>query len=285
MPDLPDYDLLRTSAPDSPEEPGGVGRPVLWLAVGLLVAAAAIAIYSWYSRKPAPATAAVKPSQATEQAIRPLGGDGDRIALPPLAETDPIVRELVRKISSHPNVIAWLATDGLIRNFTVVVANVVEGVTPARHLKNLKPSGSFRVVDRNGQTVVDPRSYARYDGIAAAAASIDPAGAARLYSTLKPRIEEAYAELGTQPASFDAALERAIIVLLRTPVVEGPIRVEPEGGVGYRYADARLEELTAAQKHLLRTGPANVQMIQSALRGWALALGIPSERLPPPPSG
>jgi len=182
-------------------------------------------------------------------------------------------------------VIAWLATDGLIRNFTVVVANVVEGVTPARHLKNLQPSGSFRVVDRNGQTVVDPRSYARYDGIAAAAASIDPAGAARLYSTLKPRIEEAYAELGSQPASFDAALERAIIALLRTPVVDGPVRVEPEGGVGYRYADARLEELTAAQKHLLRTGPANVRMIQSALRAWALALGIPPERLPPPPRG
>jgi hypothetical protein len=281
MPDLPDYELFRTNTAASSQPPRGADKPALWIAIALLVAAGVIAVYKWYGRKPAP-VAVTKPTEATEQVVRPLGGDGDRITLPPLAETDPIVRELVRKITSQPTVLAWLATDGLIRNFTVVVANVVEGVTPARHLRTLQPKGSFRVMDRNGQMVIDPRSYERYNGVAAAATSIDPAGAARLYSTLKPRIEEAYAELGMQPASFDAALERAIVVLLQTPVVDGPVRVEPEGGTGYRYADSRLEELTAAQKHLLRTGPDNVRMIQSALRQWALALGIPPERLPPP---
>lgn len=282
MPDLPDYELFRTNTANSSEPPSGAGKPAMWIAIALLVAAGAIAAYKWYGRKPAP-VAATKPTETTEQAVRPLGGEGDRIALPPLAETDPIVRELVRKITSQPTVLSWLATDGLVRNFTVVVANVVEGVTPARHLQKLQPKGSFRVMDRNGQTVIDPRSYERYNGVAAAAASIDAAGAARLYSTLKPRIEEAYAELGMQPASFDAALERAIVALLRTPVVDSPVRVEPEGGIGYRYADTRLEGLTAAQKHLLRTGPDNVRMIQSALRQWALALGIPPERLPPSP--
>jgi hypothetical protein len=281
MPDTPDYELFRASAPDSLPEPGATARKAIWIALALVILLAGIAIYVLYGRKPKPAQTAAKPTEATEQAVRPLGGDADRIALPPLAETDPIVRELVRKITSHPTVLSWLATDGLIRNFTVVVANVVEGVTPARHLGSLKPAGPFRVVERNGQMVIDPRSYARYDGIAAAAASIDPAGAARLYSTLKLRIEEAYAELGMQPASFDAALERAIVALLRTPVLDGPVRVEPEGGTGYRYADSRLEGLTAAQKNLLRTGPDNMRMIQSALRQWALALGIPPERLPP----
>jgi len=52
------------------------------------------------------------------------------------------------------------------------------------------------------------------------------------------------------------------------------------GGVGYGYADPRLEELTAAQKHLLRTGPRNALVIQTSLRAIALALGIPPERLP-----
>jgi hypothetical protein len=280
MPDLPDYELFRTSGADTAPEPASPARTAIWIALAVVILAAGVAIYVLYGRKPAATQTAAKPTEATEQAIRPLGGDADRLNLPPLAETDPIVRELVRKITSHPTVLAWLTTDGLVRNFTVVVANVVEGVTPARHLGKLKPPGSFRVVERNRQTVIDPRSYARYDGIAAAAASIDPAGAARLYSTLKPRIEEAYAELGVQPASFDRALERAIVVLLETPVIDGPIRVEPKG-IGYGYADARLENLTGAQKHLLRTGPDNVRMIQSALRQWALALGIPPERLPP----
>ena len=67
--------------------------------------------------------------------------------------------------------------------------------------------------------------------------------------------------------------------LLETPVIAGPIRVEP-AGIGYRYDDPRLEGLTAAKKHLLRFGPANVRAIQNALRAIALALGIPAERLP-----
>jgi hypothetical protein len=281
MPDFRDFELLKTDDPREHEFP----RPSrgIWIAAGATLVAAAIAVYFMYFRRPAPAPATqpAATAQATEQAVKPLGADADRIELPPLAETDPIVRELVRKISSHPTVLAWLATSGLIRNFVVVVANVVEGPTPARHLRAVAPKGSFQVIQRNGQLVIDPRSYQRYDGIAAAAASLDPAGAARLYTTLKPRIQDAYAELGVQPASFDQALERAIVLLLQTPVDGGPVTEETKG-IGYRYVNPRLEDLTSAQKQLLRTGPQNVETIQSALRQLANALGIPAERLPPP---
>jgi hypothetical protein len=71
------------------------------------------------------------------------------------------------------------------------------------------------------------------------------------------------------------------VQLLRTPVVTTPIRVEPAGGVGYRYSDDRLEALTSSQRQLLRMGPDNVRMVQQALRELALALGIPVSRLPP----
>ena len=137
----------------------------------------------------------------------------------------------------------------------------------------------FTTVARGDALYLDPRSYERYDGIASAVASIDPAGAARLYATLKPRIEEAYGELGV-PIPFDRTLERAIVTLLKTPIVDDPVRLEPLGGTAYRFADPHLESLTAAQKHLLRTGPRTVRTIQSSLRAIALALGIPAERLP-----
>ena len=209
-----DYDLLRPSSPGEPEGPEPSGAKTgIWIAAALLVVAGAATIYIVYGRKSSPGAAtAVKPAQATEQAIRPLGSDADQIALPPLNDTDPIVRELVRKVTSHPAALAWLATNGLIRNFTVVVANIVEGVTPARHLRAVKPTAAFQVIERNGQLFIDSKSYERYDGIAAAAASLDPAGTSRLYATLKPRIEDAYAELGVQPPSFDRTLERAIVV-------------------------------------------------------------------------
>jgi len=195
--------------------------------------------------------------------------------------SDAIIRELVGKLSAHPRVAAWLATDGLVRNFTVVVVNIAEGRTPAPQLRRLRPTGAFRVSQRGSDTVIDPRSYDRYTTLAEASASLDPAGSARLYTALKPLIDQAYAELGYPDIPFDRMLERAVIRLLDTPVVEDPIRVKPEG-IGWVYADARLEDLTGAQRQLLRMGARNQQVVQESLRNIALALGIPAQRLPGP---
>ena len=278
MPEIPDYELVKT---DGPLDAGPSQRSRLWLAALLAVVGIGAVAYFVYGRRPAPApsTPAAKAVEATEVPVRPLGGTAERVAVPPLDESDAVVRDLVRKITSHPAARAWLATNGLIRNFTVAVTNVSEGLTPATHLRALRPGSSFKVLQRDNRLVIDPKSYERYDGIAAAAASIDAAGAARLYATLKPRIQEAYGQLGMPPDAFDGALERAIVALLRVPVIDGPVRVEPKG-IGYRYADPDLEGLTAAQKHLLRTGPRNVRLIQGALRDIALALGVPPARLP-----
>jgi hypothetical protein len=278
MADPNDYELLKTDVELGADR---TPPPRLWVAAIIGVVVAALVGYFIYGRRPAPAppASAAKPAE-TEVAVQPLGRDAERIAVPPLDESDALVRELVRKITSHPSVLAWLATNGLIRNFAVVVENVADGVTPAKQLRAVRPASAFAVVQRNGQLFIDPRSYQRYDAIADAVASIDPPGASRLYATLKPRIGEAYGQLGQPASAFDGALERAIVALLRTPVVDGPVRVESKGGTGYRYADPSLEGLTAAQRHLLRTGPRNVTKIQSALRQLAIALGIPPGRLP-----
>lgn len=283
MADLPDYDLLHT--PNEPRQ-APPRRPVgLWIVVAALIAATALAAYIAFGGRQtlAPVTTAPERVEAPQQPVQPLGGDAAPIVLPPLDQSDPLVRELVKQITSHPRVSAWLATDGLIRNFTVTVANIAEGMTPARHLRVLRPSSGFRVSERAGNLYIDPRGYERYDTLAAAAASIDPAGAARLYATLKPRIEEAYRDLGAPGMPFDRTLERALVLLLETPVPDGAVRmrVEPRG-ILYGFADPGLEALTAAQKQLLRMGPRNVRTIQSSLREIALALRIPAERLPAP---
>jgi hypothetical protein len=279
-----ELDLEKTPEPLPPEPPK---RPVgLWfVAAGLVVAMAIAAYITFFTRQKTEPAAAPARQAAAPPSDRPLGGDAGSIVLPPLEQTDPLVRELVRQLSSNPRVAAWLTTNGLVRNFTVSVANIADGATPARHLGVLRPSGAFAVTERGGSVTIDPRTYQRFDSLAAAAASIDPAGAARLYTTLKPRIEDAYRELGIS-GSFDRALERAIISLLETPILpESGVRVRAEDqGIGYGYVDSRLEGLTDAQKQLLRMGPRNVAAVQSSLRATALALGIPPEKLPPPQS-
>jgi hypothetical protein len=280
MADLPEYELLKT--PDELTYRAPPRRPVgVWIAVAVLVVAIAVAAYIVFVRRPSPATTAVREPVDRARPVQPLGGDAMPITLPPLDDSDGMVRELVKQLSSHPRVAAWLATDDLIRNFTVVVVNVADGSTPAGHLQVLRPSSRFRIVERSGDVRIDPRSYDRFDAVADAAASLDPAGSARLYATLKPRIEEAHRELGFD-TPFDRTLERAIVQVLQTPVLDSQPRVEPKG-IGYGFVDPAVEGLTGAQKQLLRTGPRNARMIQTTLRNIALALGIPADRLPKEP--
>jgi hypothetical protein len=118
----------------------------------------------------------------------------------------------------------------------VTVVNVADGQTPATHLRMMRPRAGFSVRQRGEDVYLDVRSYERYTPLADAVASIDPAGRARLYATLKPRIEDAYRELGYTSSPFDRTLERAIVRLLATPVSDQPVLLQH--GKGTEYLDA-----------------------------------------------
>ena len=179
--------------------------------------------------------------------------------------------------------LAWLATDKLIRNFAVVIVNIGEGHTPVTHLRALALDAPFTASADSGPGVITSASYRRYDPYADAFSSLDARGAARLYATVKPRTQDAYRDLGYPQGDVDDALKKAVVELLETPVIDGPIAVR-RTSVSYTYEDARLESLSAAQKQLLRMGPRNVRLVQAKLREMAPYLGIPADRLPKPPS-
>jgi hypothetical protein len=280
MHDEPDLDMYRSEVESAPTQALQSRSGGLLMAIGLFLVVCGIAAYFVFAWRPGvrPAPPPARAAAPASESLPPLGGTPQPITLPPLDASDTLVRTLVQKMSESPAVMAWLPTQGLIRNFTVVVSNVAEGATPAKQLKVLKPAAPFRTVERDGGIFVDPRSYTRYTTIADAAASIDPSAAASLYATLKPRIEEAHRDLGVQNESFDRTLQRAIASLLATPVADTPPRLRPKG-IGYGYADEQLENLSAAQRQLLRMGPRNQRIIQSQLREIATALGIPASSL------
>ena len=279
MAEVQDYELFKPSS-EPPIAPAPARAAWRWLLAAALLLGVAIAVYVFAGRTRNAAPAAVADRRpAAAQTTKPLGAEAVAIEVPALDQSDPVVRELVKQLSSHPRIAAWLATDGLIRTFTVGIENIAGGATPAERFRVLRPTSGFETIARDGAVRISPRSFERYDDLADAMASIDAAGAARLYTTLKPRIEEAYRDLGYPDTPFDRTLERAIVSLLRTPVPNGAARLEPKG-IGYAYVDPSLEGLTGAQKQLLRTGPRNVPIIQSSLRKIAIALGIPAERLP-----
>ena len=195
------------------------------------------------------------------------------IDLPALPLTDPIVRELVARLSSHPTIAAWLVTNGLIANFTVVTVNIAEGRAPMQFLRPIAPQGRFRTTSSGEELFADPRSYERYNPHADAIAALDSVGTASLYLTLKPRITDAYRELGYAEGDFDRVLERAIGVLLQTPAFDEKAALYRKG-VTYAYSDPKLESFSPAQKQLLRLGPRNGQAIRAKLGEIAALLKL-----------
>jgi hypothetical protein len=263
--DPADIQLIRTTSDDiavaSPRR--GTWQPAILAVAVLAVAALLIGFFVWrrQASETRPASAAAAPAtQASEPIAQPQA-----IPLPPLDETDPVVRQLVGALSSNPVVASWLATDGLLMNVVVVTTRIAEGKPPARELKAIGPIEPFQQPRRTrGTMVLDEASYRRYDRYASAVEGLDAAAVGRLYATLKPRIDDAYMRTG-YGGTFEDVLTQAITQLLGVPVTEGPIALKPVG-IGYGYSDARLEDLSASQKQLLRMGPDNVRKIQSKLR-------------------
>jgi hypothetical protein len=267
--------------PDYRDEP----RPFWpWIAgLAVVVVVVAFIVYMRWQPTPAPPQSLAAPTApAQSDPRRVLGPSVNPMDLPPLDQMDGVLRELIKQLSSRPEALAWLATDGLIRNMAVCIENVAEGKSPAPHLRPLAPASAFRAAGRLGGLTIDARSYQRYDGIARAVGELDASGVARFYTSIKPRLDQAFQELGHARGDIDINVERALLHVIDTPAV-APSAPLIRAVLSYRFEDEAVEGLSGAQKQLLRMGPRNAQTIQVKLREIARALGIPEGRLPKPP--
>ncbi|AEI67293.1 DUF3014 domain-containing protein [Corallococcus macrosporus] len=210
----------------------------------------------------------------------PTEAAGATAAAPPVAaetslpERDGEVRDLASRLSPDPELARWMNEKDLIRRFTGAVTSIAEGLSPRPMLGFLAPPGAFQVTQVDGTTVIDPASYARYDAVARVIESIDAHSAASVFRELKPLIDQANAEIAPPGQTFNSSLSAAIQHLLEVPAQEGPVEVVPEGAL-YAYAAPELEDLSPAQKHLLRMGPENMKRIQAKLKELKTSLGLP----------
>lgn len=219
-------------------------------------------------------TQAPAPAPVPEQAAAPVPSAPAQPTVQ-LSGTDPRVRDLLRGLSSDADFLRWLSAEDLVRRVTATTNLVAEGQSPRLPLSFMTPNGDFRAAKRSGRTVMAPESYARYDGVARAVASVDAKAAQRVYQELKPLLDAAHAEIAPTGRSLEQSLAQAIGRLTRVEVPRGPVELTPKGAL-YAYADPRLEALGAAEKHLLRMGPENMRKVQAKLSELSAALGLPS---------
>ena len=256
----------------------GVG--VIFLILAICAAAYYLLIYKRGAKTPVPseaqtAGAAEKATLPSEQAAIPQ--------LPPveLDKSDDLVRQWAKEVSSHPKLPVWLSSEHLIRRFVAAADNIANGLSPRPHIDFFIPASDFKIIKRGPLYYADPEGYSRYDPVVDVVVSLDSKQSAYLFRGLKPLFQEAYRDLGYPDQDFQETFLRAIVELLKTPVVEGDILLE-KTVVNYVMVDDKLEGLSEAQKHLLRMGPGNIGAIQAKLREIALALGIQEYRLPKP---
>lgn len=288
--DLDDDDVDSYDASSSSELPRGDGDGTLltWplIAAAVLALVAGLTLFWLFSSRgpvtvphreaSSEGTAITTPSPAAEEEEEPEPEEPE-IVLPALSDSDAFVRDALGKLSQHPGLASFLLSDELVRKIVAAVVNIAEGENPARHFPYLAPEEKFSVVARAPDVFLDPKSYHRYDVLAAAFASMDTAGLASLYRSSKPLMDEAYAELGYSDEPFEEALHQAITILLETPVVEQRIPLRGDS-VNYAFVSARLQALSPAQKQLLRTGPENTRKVQAKLRALAEALDLGANR-------
>jgi hypothetical protein len=281
---LPGEDPLE---PDETTDEPESGFPFGLLAAGLavVVVLAALILFLMLRRQPATEKITEAPIPAVTVPAQPPASPTaeptpEPLALPPLDQSDDLLRELAGKLSSRPELAAWLANQDLARRFVAAVDNVATGETPTRQLPFLAPSGRFRAAGGAHAYVIDPRSYERYDGVAAVFSSIDAAAAVRLFVQIEPLLVAAYRELGYPDGRFRETLERAAARMLAVPVLEGEVQLVP-AVLTYRFADPKLEGLSPAEKQLLRMGSRNVQLVQGKLREILAALEAESAKAAP----
>jgi len=269
--DGPELVLREAPATIDVSRRGGSGMLTGVLMLVFLVAAVALGFYGrgWWNRGASTDTTQAARAAAAARAPVPEGFG----PVPQLDASDDFVRALIRQLSQKPEWATWLASGNLIRSFVVSIDKIAVGSSPGKELKPAAPEGKFQTLGSGGTLRIDPASYDRYNALANVIDAIDPEGAARAYRRLRPLMQQAFDELGYVNLPFDERLARALGQLVDVPVQEGDVMLKATS-VTFQYADPELEELSPAQKHMLRMGPHNMRLVQTKLRAFARAAGL-----------
>lgn len=263
------YDPMRETPPATEETKARRG---IW--VWAVLCALALALTGWlFSRSsrsagvPTPAattatTAAVAPA-VTEPSPRQPPPDP---RLPDLEKSDDFVRALVAELFGSPDLDRWLAAgEELLQQGVRALLAVSEEHSPRRFLSFLPIEGRFAVSARGGDWFIAPESYLRYDRVVDVFVGLDTRRVARIAERLAPLLSRALDENAFPGTEFDSVLSAAIAHLLATPLPAEELEVVPQNDGTYRFADPRLEALTAPQKQLLRLGPRNGARVRAKL--------------------
>jgi hypothetical protein len=205
------------------------------------------------------------PAAPPAPAIEPAPPPPRALPLPPLDESDPEVVGGLTELLGQDAVMRFVVPERLVRNLVVSLDNAPRQQMALNQRPLQATPGEFITSGEEDALVLSPENFARYEPFVGLVANLDAKTLVSFYRGLEPLFQQAYEELGHPDASFATRLNEVIEHLLQTPTPRGPIALE-QPSVLYRYADERLEKLSAGQKLLIRMGVDNATVVKGKLR-------------------
>jgi hypothetical protein len=241
------------------------------LGAGILLVIGGAGYYLMRDEAPTPDAAIETPLAVVETPPPPTSvvetapAPARTLPLPPLDESDPEVLGGLTELLGQDAVMRHLVPERLVRNIVVTIDNIPRQKMALNQRPVQSTPGDFVTTGEESAVMLAPENYARYEPFVALVSNVDAKTLVSFYRGLEPLFQEAYEDLGHPNASFAARLNEVIEHLLQTPTPRGEIAlVQPS--VLYRYADDRLEKLSAGQKLMIRMGVNNATVIKGKLR-------------------
>ncbi|HET8816561.1 MAG TPA: DUF3014 domain-containing protein [Pseudidiomarina sp.] len=265
---------------DRIEDESGRGKLIVTVIVVLAIAVAVV-LWLWSQQsEPAPqpvdipvavdveepepepeVIAEPEPMPTVELEAEPVAEPEPEVELPALGESTP---EVLSYLETAEQSVAPLRSEQLVRDATVFVDNLRNGIVIRDKAIIEGPQTRFRVLEQNDKLYVDPRSFDRYNTVVDWFVSLDTAVLVDGLDRYEPLVKQALSEIGYPDAEPETVLIEAIDMLLATPSVGTVIELNDDK-VMYRYADPELESLPDAQKQMLRMGPDNIRRVKLKL--------------------
>ena len=198
-------------------------------------------------------------------------GDAGTAVLPALDASDAAAIEALGGFAGAAGLGALLNPEHVIQRIVATVDSLPRQKLAPDAMPVRGAQGSF-AARRNGNAgEIDPRNFERYAAYAQIANAIDAKALVAWYAHFYPLFQQSYRELGYPDGYFNDRLVFVIDHLLETPDISAPVALT-QPNVMYEFADPALENRSAGQKLLLRSGPENEAAIKTKLREIRAAL-------------
>lgn len=239
------------------------------LAIAAALAAIGAATWYFWPRDPLPPpppaqAAAPAAPQKAEGPLHPVEAVPEQ-PLPPLKESDPALLEGLARLLGSAALQKFFDLEGIVFDIVATVDNLPRE-SYATRMNPVKPiAGAFQASGYESTLAISSANSARYAAFVQMAEAVNSAQAVAMYRRFYPLFQQAYVELGYPNGYFNDRLVEVIDHLLATPDVQGSIPLTVPH-VLYEFANPELEERSAGQKALLRTGRDNALRLKAKLR-------------------